>query len=65
MKFYESEFSLTKQYADALRKKRDLLKTKSKTKKHIFITLITTYGLAQNQYSLGLIDNVIILEDLF
>ncbi len=65
MKFYDSEFTLTKQYADTLRKKRELLKTESKTKKHIFITLITTYGLIENQHSLGLIDHVVTLEDLF
>ncbi len=65
MKFYDGEFTLSKQYADALRKKRELLKTESKTKKHIFITLITTYGLIQNQHSLGLVDHIVTLEDLF
>ncbi len=65
MKFYASEFTLNKQYADALRKKRELLKIESKTKKHIFITLITTYGLIQNQHSLGLVDHIVTLEHLF
>jgi len=65
MKFYDGKLSLTKQNAQTLRKKRELLKNETKTKKHIFITLITTYGLFDSQYSLGLIDHVIRLDHLF
>lgn len=34
-------------------------------KKQIFIVLLTTFGLKHNQYSLGLIDSVLTIDDLF
>lgn len=65
MKFLEDDFYLTKEYAQKLRKRREGFRKITKTKKQLFTTLITTYGIKHNEHSLGLIDNVMILDDLF
>ena len=65
LKFYNDKFTLSKSYAEKLQEKRTIFKTISKTKKQIFITLITTYGVSQNKHSLGLVDNTLSLEVLF
>jgi uncharacterized protein len=65
IKFYENTFSIDKKYAAALHQKKHVFKTETKTRKHLFITLITTTGLQQNEHSLGLIDQQLNLDDLF
>ncbi|MCB0579800.1 MAG: hypothetical protein KDD10_10885 [Phaeodactylibacter sp.] len=37
----------------------------SKTRKQVFLTLITTFSLEQNQHSLGLIDVSLTMDCLF
>ena len=65
IKFYNKEFSLTKEDAERLRQKMWVFQEASKTNKQLFLTLITTFGLKHNQYSLGLVQQVLKLEDLF
>ena len=65
IKFYNDILTLTKKSAEKLREKRTIFKQITKTKKHIFIVLITTYGLNHNQHSSGLIDNILDMNDLF
>ncbi len=65
VKFYNEKMILTKVHADILRKKRTLFRNITSTKKQIFLTLITTFGLVANQHSIGLIDNVLDMNDLF
>jgi AAA+ ATPase superfamily predicted ATPase len=65
MKFYDAEFSLDKSYALNLRNKIAGFREASKTRKHIFLTLISPFGIKKNQNSLGLIDNNIALDALF
>ena len=65
VKFYNDEYVLSKEEADKLRRKRSIFRRVSKTKKQLFMVLITTFGLAQRKYRLGLIDNVIGMDDLF
>ncbi len=50
IKFCNTAYTITKNYANALRNKESLLRELSKTKKGIFLTLITTYGLTPNKY---------------
>lgn len=56
LKFYKDTFVLNKSYAQKLRQKKHIFKTITQTKKQIFITLITTFGLTANKHSIGLID---------
>ncbi len=65
IKFANSEFIISKAYAQELRRKVTLFKHYSKTKKQIFLTFITTYGILSNQYSTGLVDRELTLNDLF
>ncbi len=65
MKFYNDQFALTKVDADTLRRKRRIFRQASKTKKQVFIVLITTFGLLPNEHSIGLVDNVVGMGDLF
>lgn len=65
MKFYNDQLVLSKADAENLRRKRSIFKLATQTRKQVFITLITTFGLAHNKHSLGLVDNVLDLDDLF
>ena len=66
IKFYQTEFVITKEYAKNLRKKLSALRElKSNKFKSLYLTMITTYGVSENPYSLELVQNQITLEDLF
>jgi hypothetical protein len=65
MKFYTDKWRLNKSEATELREKVNLFKLLSKTKKQVFLTLVTTFGIKTNEYSLGLIDNDIDMDVLF
>jgi len=65
IKFYKEEFVVTKDYADRLRKKMSIFRQTTKTKKQLFYMLITTFGLKENQHSIGLIVKSLTIDDLF
>ena len=65
IKFYNTEFSITKSYAKNLRTKISIFQETTKTKKQIFLTLISTFGLHHNKHSLGLITSDLDMEVLF
>jgi hypothetical protein len=54
-----------KSLADGLRKRRARFKEGSGTKKLLFNTLITTYGVLSNEHSLSQIDQVVAMDKLF
>ncbi len=51
--------------ADNLREKMRIFKEVTKTRKHLMLVLITTFGLKHNKHSLGLVEKVLTLDDLF
>ena len=63
--FSESKFTINKSYATDLRRKRDVFQKITGTKKNLFLTMITTYGITSNPYSKELVANSIVLDDLF
>lgn len=65
IKFSLSTFSIEKNEAENLRQKISNFIIESKSKKSIQLTLITTHGLQQNSYSKELVQNELILDDLF
>ena len=65
VKFYNQELTINKAQAEQLQQKLWAFQTASKTRKQLFLTLITTFGLKHNQHSLGLVQQVLKLEDLF
>lgn len=64
MKFYGDEFEVDKRYDQVLRNRQKLLLGIIPKKSAVQNTLITTYGIKDNEYRWSF-DNVITLEDLF
>lgn len=64
-KFLLDKFSINADYAEKLRSKIHVFKTVTKTKKAVFLTLITTYGVEKNKYANLLVQNEVTLDDLF
>jgi hypothetical protein len=65
MKFYKDTFSINKKYAEELRHKITIFKEMSQTRKNVFLTFITTYGIKENEYSYELVQNSLTMDDLF
>lgn len=65
MKFYNSSFAIDQKYAEELRRKENAFREQTKTRKQIFHTMVTTFGLLPNEHSIGLIDSAVTMEDLF
>lgn len=65
MKYSETEYTVTKSYAEDLKRKRDVFKRETKTKKTVFITMITTFGVISNMHSIGNVDNNLTMNVLF
>lgn len=65
MKYSINPFIIDKKYAEELRKKIGVFKDETKTRKSVFLTMITTFGLQANIYSAGLVQNDLTMEVLF
>ncbi len=65
MKFSMDVFKIDKSYADKLRTKIRIFKSATETKKAVFLTLITTFGLESGGYSGGLVQNSLTMDVLF
>lgn len=65
IKFYDGEFSFSKAYREQLQERLSRFKRLSKTRYQVSTTMITTFGIKQNDHSLGLIEQVLTLEDFF
>ena len=65
IKFYNEEMFFTKADAQNIQRKKSIFKFITKTKKQVFVTLITTFGIHQNKNTIGLIDNVLTVDALF
>lgn len=64
-KFYNDEISISQEYAKKLRRKISVFQKSTKTKKQLFLTLISPFGLKQNKHSLGLIQADLTIDCLF
>lgn len=65
MKFYNAPFTIDKAYYANLRNKMSALQQTTQTRKNIFLTMVTTFGLHDNSYSNELVQNTITIDDLF
>jgi uncharacterized protein len=65
IKFYNQIWQLTKSDAAALTARKELFRDLSKTRKHIFLTVLSTFGIQQNEHSLGVVDNNLTMDCLF
>lgn len=64
-KFYDAPFIITKSYAAILRNKLAVFQERTRTRKTLFLTFISPYGIIQNQYSIGFVQQDISSENLF
>ncbi|MDR2233852.1 MAG: AAA family ATPase [Tannerella sp.] len=64
MKYVDEEFVIDKKYDENLRNKRATFKRETKTTKTMHLTMITTYGVAHNEYW-GNIQSEVKMDDLF
>ncbi len=65
MKFSMNVFEIDKRYADDLRTKIGVFKSSTQTKKAVFLTLITTFGLTKGGHGGGLVQNDLTMDMLF
>ncbi|MBR5686602.1 MAG: AAA family ATPase [Prevotella sp.] len=65
MKFTEEAFSINKAYAEKLRQKMQRLKIHLKKRKGIFLVMITSLPMKENDHSVNLVQNNLVLDDLF
>jgi uncharacterized protein len=65
MKFASDEFTVDKKYAGELQYKVNVFNEETKTKKTIFTTLITTYGVKSNAYATANVHAEVVMGDLF
>lgn len=65
IKFYKSEWAIDKNDAASLESKRQVFMEKTDTKKTVFISLLTTYGVKRNEYYLQTVQNQWTMDVLF
>ena len=65
IKFSEEDYLVTKKDIDNITVKKQVFRHHSKTKKHLFTTLITTFGVVENANKINYIDQVVTMEGLF
>jgi uncharacterized protein len=65
MKFYNGPFIIDKSYAKTLQQKMDVFTRQIRPDKTLFLTLITTFGIKENNYSDQLIQQSLTLDALF
>lgn len=65
MKWTLEEYIINKAYAAELRQKVALFKHYTGTKKQVFLTLISTFGLLKNEHGASIVSKSLLLDDLF
>jgi len=65
IKFSNKQFTISKSYFENLSKKMSIFKKRTKTRKQLFLIFITTFGLADNKYSSGIVSRSLTMDDLF
>ena len=65
IKYSINPYIITKSYADKLRNKIGTFKAETNTRKAVFLTMVTTFGLERNQHSTSLVQKEITMDALF
>ncbi|MFY8073056.1 MAG: hypothetical protein ACOVNQ_15305 [Pirellula sp.] len=64
IKYADDQFVIDQKYAKQLRQKIDVFRQVTKTRKTVHLTMITTFGVKQNQYASDLVDSQVVLNGL-
>jgi len=65
IKFHDGEFIVTREYSKKLLYKKRKFIEVTKTRKTVFVTLITSYGAKENTWYTQAVNNQLTLDDLF
>jgi hypothetical protein len=65
MKFSVNAFEITGSYAEELQNKLNVFRDMTKTRKTLFLTMVTTYGVKNSDSYTGLIQQEITMDALF
>jgi hypothetical protein len=65
MKFSVNEFEVTKSYAKELQSKIRIFRERTKTRKTIFLTIVTTYGVKNIMNYARIVENEVTMDALF
>lgn len=65
IKYSDAAYTISKAYSSELKQKKDAFKKLTKTRKIVFITMITTFGVETNIHSTAIMDNQIRMDSLF
>jgi len=64
MKFSVTEYTITHQYAATLINRRELFRTQTGTRKALYLTMVTSYGVIPNEYA-ATIQQSLVIDQLF
>jgi hypothetical protein len=65
MKFATDEYAIDKKYAAELDKKVNVFRRETGSRKTLFLTMVTTYGVSRNEYYTGRVLGEVLMKDLF
>lgn len=65
IKFSKDTFLIDKKYAETLRNKMSVFRMDTRQKKTLFLTMITTFGLIENEYSNSLVQQSLTMNAIF
>ncbi len=65
VKFHDKEFVISKDYEKELREKVAIFKEQTRTRKSIFITMLSAFGVKKNEHYLSVVTNQLLIDDLF
>ena len=65
IKFSKTEFEVSKKYALELKNKLDVFQSTTKTRKTLFLTMVTTHGIHNPQNYPELIQSEVTMDALF
>jgi uncharacterized protein len=65
VKFYDKEFIVSKDYEQELREKVAIFREQTRTRKSIFITMFSAFGVKKNEHYLSVVTNQLLIDELF
>jgi hypothetical protein len=65
IKYSSEPFVIVKEYADVLKRKVEVFREQTRTKKQLFLALISANGVKKNSYTEDMVSGVITLDDFF
>jgi len=65
VKFHNTEYEVSEAYARQLLGKAAVFKEQTHSKKNVFITMLSVFGIKKNEHYLMAVTNQVLIEDLF